>query len=219
MSKMLEQVIVDAEALKEAALKNAEQTIIEKYSKEVREAVEVLLEQPMPEGDPMAAGMEMAPMAPPLVAPPSALVDEVPLSATEGEKLCPCPEEDEKVEILKEYEKEYGITNQSWHLLTGDKEKIYDKEKESNEQFNMQIEDGMISVNFKISVDDFSLGAFCLRSPPVSATLLEASPRLTIVSFGQEHPVRTLAAEVSLSIGYTNSLPGIGSPRFDELPV
>ncbi len=38
------------------------------------------------------------------------------------------------VEILKEYEKEYGITNQSWHLLTGDKEKIYDL---ANNGFNL----------------------------------------------------------------------------------
>ena len=33
---MLEQAIIDAEALKEAALKNAEQAIIEKYSEEVK---------------------------------------------------------------------------------------------------------------------------------------------------------------------------------------
>ena len=32
MSNMLDQAIVDAEALKEAAIKNAETTIIEKYS-------------------------------------------------------------------------------------------------------------------------------------------------------------------------------------------
>jgi hypothetical protein len=99
MSQMLEQAIVDAEALKEAALKNAEQAIVEKYSKEVKEAVELLLEQEPPM-DP-AAGMmppEMAPGPPPM-APPSAMVDEVPLAATEGEELCPCPEKDEKVEI------------------------------------------------------------------------------------------------------------------------
>jgi len=42
---MLEQAIIDAEALKEAALKNAEQVIIEKYSEEVKNAVDNLLEQ------------------------------------------------------------------------------------------------------------------------------------------------------------------------------
>jgi hypothetical protein len=41
---MLEQAIVDAKALREAALKNAEQTIIEKYAPEIKEAVNSLLE-------------------------------------------------------------------------------------------------------------------------------------------------------------------------------
>jgi hypothetical protein len=41
---MLEQAIVDAKALKEAALKNAEQAVIDKYSTEIKAAVEQLLE-------------------------------------------------------------------------------------------------------------------------------------------------------------------------------
>lgn len=45
MSNMLEQAIVDAEALKEAALENAEQAVIEKYQAEIKNAVEALLEQ------------------------------------------------------------------------------------------------------------------------------------------------------------------------------
>ena len=45
MSTLLEQAIVDAEALKEAAIKNAEAAIIEKYSSEVKDAVNSLLEQ------------------------------------------------------------------------------------------------------------------------------------------------------------------------------
>ena len=45
MSTLLEQAIVDAEALKEAAIKNAEAAIIEKYSSEVKNAVNSLLEQ------------------------------------------------------------------------------------------------------------------------------------------------------------------------------
>ena len=44
MSSMLEQAIVDAQALKEAALKNAEQAVIDKYSTEIKAAVEELLE-------------------------------------------------------------------------------------------------------------------------------------------------------------------------------
>jgi len=44
MSNLLERAIIDAKALKEAALKNAEQLVIEKYSDEVRTAVDQLLE-------------------------------------------------------------------------------------------------------------------------------------------------------------------------------
>ena len=51
MSTLLERAIVDATALKEAALKNAENLVIEKYSEEVREAMQNLLLQ---EQDPLA---------------------------------------------------------------------------------------------------------------------------------------------------------------------
>ena len=45
MSTLLEQAIVDAEALREAAMKNAEASIVEKYSSEVKAAVESLLSE------------------------------------------------------------------------------------------------------------------------------------------------------------------------------
>ena len=45
MSSLLEEAIVDARALKEAALKNAENIVLEKYSGEVRKALDTLLEQ------------------------------------------------------------------------------------------------------------------------------------------------------------------------------
>ena len=45
MSNLLERAIVDAKALKEAALKNAEQLVIEKYQLEVKKAMSQLLEQ------------------------------------------------------------------------------------------------------------------------------------------------------------------------------
>jgi len=48
---MLEQAIVDANTLKEQAIKNAEQSVIEKYSKQIKEAVEQMLEV---DDDPMA---------------------------------------------------------------------------------------------------------------------------------------------------------------------
>ncbi len=45
MSNLLNEAIVDAKALREAALKNAETVVIEKYSEEVRETLNKLLEQ------------------------------------------------------------------------------------------------------------------------------------------------------------------------------
>ena len=45
MSAMLEQAIIDAEQLKEAAKKTAEETVVEKYQDEIKEAVEKILEQ------------------------------------------------------------------------------------------------------------------------------------------------------------------------------
>ena len=53
MSDMLEQAIIDADALKEAATKNAETLVLEKYSNEIKKAVETLLEQ-----DELEVGME-----------------------------------------------------------------------------------------------------------------------------------------------------------------
>ena len=45
MSNLLKEAIVDANALREAALKSAETKIIDKYSDEVRHALDRLLEQ------------------------------------------------------------------------------------------------------------------------------------------------------------------------------
>ena len=86
MSTMLEQAIIDANALREAALQNAENAVIEKYSGEVREAVEKLLEQT--EEEPMM-GDEMEQDA----------LGEVPPAAGEDLELCPCPDDDEQVEM------------------------------------------------------------------------------------------------------------------------
>ena len=60
MSSMLEQAIVDAKALREAALKNAEQAVIEKYAPEIKSAVESLLnEAPEAEAQVATSGIEV----------------------------------------------------------------------------------------------------------------------------------------------------------------
>ncbi len=61
MPTMLEQAIVDAKSLREAALKSAESAVIQKYSDEVRGAVANLLEQDL-EGEEEMFGDPEAPM-------------------------------------------------------------------------------------------------------------------------------------------------------------
>ena len=74
MSSMLEQAIIDAKELKEAAQQNAQEAIIERYQKEIKDTVDKILEQedPMAElagmgaeggGDPMAEMGGEDPMA------------------------------------------------------------------------------------------------------------------------------------------------------------
>lgn len=70
MSSLLEQAIVDAGALKEAAIKNAETAILNKYSDDIREAVENLLEEEIPES-PVTPDLPLA------AAPPSNKPEEV----------------------------------------------------------------------------------------------------------------------------------------------
>ena len=49
MSNMLEQAIIDAATLREAALKNAEQSIIEKYAPQIKKAVSEMLDDTIKE--------------------------------------------------------------------------------------------------------------------------------------------------------------------------
>ena len=85
-SNMLEQAVIDAEALREAAMKNAEQEVLEKYSGEIKEAVNSLLEQDEDLfGMDDEGGEEEVP----------GIADQMPIAATDGENMCPCPEEEE----------------------------------------------------------------------------------------------------------------------------
>ena len=120
MSSLLSEAIVDAKALKEAALKSAETAVIEKYSTEVKKTLDQLLEQDdlaaalgvEPEAGAEAAPMpaeEPAPMdaAAPEGAPESEEIteDEIPLAATdnfadlEGKNLNGFAPEGESVEV------------------------------------------------------------------------------------------------------------------------
>ena len=96
MSSMLEQAIIDAEALKGAALKNAEQLVIEKYANEIKEAVDTLLEQPEEEAGLEDLGLEAGEEE---LAELPAAAEGLPSVHVDGERFCPCPDEEEEVEL------------------------------------------------------------------------------------------------------------------------
>ncbi len=106
MSNLLKEAIVDAKALREAALKSAETTIVEKYSDEVRETLEKLLEQDELAADLDLGGETAAPEA--AVAEEGSdeeIVDDVNLAATDnlnksdGSGLNNLPDEGEPVQV------------------------------------------------------------------------------------------------------------------------
>jgi hypothetical protein len=102
MSSLLKEAIIDAKALREAALKNAEASVIDKYSDEVRSTLEQLLEQ-----DELGLGAELSDTA--AVAPADEALEEeledVPYAATsdlsdmQGSNLTNIPTEDEEVQF------------------------------------------------------------------------------------------------------------------------
>jgi|32_taG_2_1085360.scaffolds.fasta_scaffold01869_7 general stress protein YciG len=94
MSNLLTDALIDAEALRETALKNAEAILLEKFSDQIKDAVETILtEAPEDEELPMddeAAAEEMD---------VEEEVPEMPLASAEGVEMCPCPD-NEKEEII-----------------------------------------------------------------------------------------------------------------------
>jgi len=80
MSNLLEEAIIDATALKEAAMKTAEKSIVEKYSDEVKDQINKILESEM--------GMDNATSDNPL--------EKLPLAALDGETSM---DDDKEIEI------------------------------------------------------------------------------------------------------------------------
>jgi hypothetical protein len=104
MSSLIEQAIIDAKELREAALLTAESQIVEKYAGEIKEAMSSLLEQPEEEdpfaledplgGDELGAGLEMG-----AEEAEAEDVEGVPDAAMGASDLCPCPEAEADVEM------------------------------------------------------------------------------------------------------------------------
>ena len=88
MSSMLEQAIIDAEALREVALKNAEASVIEKYSTQIKEAVEEILNTaPLNEEEEEDEK-------------PTEVLDQAGYAAADDDDDdCPCPDKDDQEEV------------------------------------------------------------------------------------------------------------------------
>lgn len=81
---MLSQAILDAQQLKEAIKRNAEQMLIEQHSGELKKLVEGLLDD---DGADLGSVDDQS------------FTDQIPLAATDNTNLCPCQKTDEEVEI------------------------------------------------------------------------------------------------------------------------
>lgn len=117
MSNLLTDALIDAEALRETALKNAEAILLEKFSDQIKDAVETILteapeDEMMPmdtEEDPMAADAEEMPADEEGALDDIEAVPDMPLASAEGVEMCPCPDNEKIVKIdFDELEAEIG---------------------------------------------------------------------------------------------------------------
>lgn len=94
ISSLLAQSIIDANELKDLARQNAEKAIVDKYAPQIREAIEKLLEgeddEEVPEMAPDGAGEEDG---------TEKGDEQIPVGAVGGEDKCPCPDDNEEVEL------------------------------------------------------------------------------------------------------------------------
>jgi hypothetical protein len=116
MSDMLEQAIIDAEALKEAATKNAETLVLEKYSNQIKEAVDSLLEQDDLTGE-MAATLGLGDSDPDALAPEAIEAPAEKSSVLENIPLAVTSKNDDEIEIpLDKLTEELAALNESFRL-------------------------------------------------------------------------------------------------------
>ena len=156
MSDMLEQAIIDAEALKEAALKNAEELIIEKYSREIKEVVDTLLEQPEEElglgdeepeglGGDLGGDLGLDPEAEEAGDTP----DMPPSHTDSGEKLCPCPESEVKID-LSQLAEELGEDIEADEMIDRENELAPKLEEDENDDLD---EEFLADLLEKLTID------------------------------------------------------------------
>jgi len=103
MSTMLDQAMVDASALRDAALKKAEAAVLENAKPKIEERLRKLFEAEDGGEDELDAlmGDEMGGPAGPDMGPGKVgdVAAGLSMGIADGEKMCPCPEEEEEIEI------------------------------------------------------------------------------------------------------------------------
>ena len=148
MSDMLEQAIIDAEALRGAALKNAQTLVLEKYSDQIKESIETLLEQDDP-GLNLDAELGLDPSADQGIDPMS-LEDEAPSdpmtvsSVMEHIPFAATASDDEQIEIpLDRLLEEIGAIKDSFLLseLEDLEEESLDEAEELEESLEEELDE------------------------------------------------------------------------------
>ena len=174
MSSLLEQAIIDATALKEAALKNAEAQVLERYSTEVKDAIKNLLEQDEGFNSPVASEGGTSGINGGNVG------DQMTQAYKDGQKMCPCPDNEEKLTINLEIGDIEGIAKESNIDLSGNKGSAM-----SRDQF-IQSQAAQLQEGEEYEID--------------KAELLDLYEKLTVdartVPYGNiEYPANTLEVE------------------------
>jgi len=182
MPSNLDQIIVDAETLKEAAIKSAQSEIVEQYSADVKKAVDLLMEQ-LPGGPPPGPTLpaEAMPQAgPPMETPFS---QQVKPSYTNGDDLCKCPEEGEQIvinfdQLQAQIQKKEGDRG-------GSAEDLVDRDEMAGQE--IMFEDVMLQdILSELEVDTQDLKNMINENNNIENTLIEKQP---------EQPQRALVLE------------------------
>ena len=146
MSSLLKEAIIDAKALKEAALKNAESTIIDKYSEEVKEMVENILEEQdeAPLGElPEPMTMDDAPESDTVSEDNVEVTDDtIPLASTndlsdlEGAGLDEMPSDSDSIE----FDVDLGVLEEAIKALSDELEEDVEEELNEEEELDEEID-------------------------------------------------------------------------------
>ena len=179
MSNLLKEAIVDAKALKQAALKNAESAIIEKYSSEVRDTLDKLLEQddlglPVDAGDPGALGGDPLAAEDPLeggfedeLEPAEEVVpdEDVPLASADG-----LPAASREGEPAK-FDLDLGALQEAITELQGQLEESQEFEVTEEEIFELLSDDEFEIVSEEDTLEEDALSDAYIDAPGASAAL------------------------------------------------